>query len=136
MSSTRQYLREVPAVLRTIRSELRNVRSAARDLLPFVWRATLDDAVEIASADGYGLGRDRERREAEQRRSAPAVGSLFKMMRETHGLTLTEVAVLAEVDADWLERVERGEEVVPDRVSSRLTKMFVNLPANRTDAPV
>jgi hypothetical protein len=136
MSATRQYLREVPAVLRTIRSELRNVRSAARDLLPFVWRATLDDAVEIASTDGYELGRDRERREAEQRSTAPAVGSLFKMMRETHGLTLTEVAVLAEVDADWLERVERGEEVVPDPISSRLTTMFVNLPANRTDAPV
>jgi hypothetical protein len=63
-----------------------------------VWRATLDNEVEVASADGYELGRERERREAEQRRSAPAVGSLFKMMRETHGPTTTEVAELAEVD--------------------------------------
>jgi hypothetical protein len=57
MSATRQYLREVPAVLRTIRSELRNVRSAARDLLPFVWRSTALREREVAETDMFWLGR-------------------------------------------------------------------------------
>jgi hypothetical protein len=57
VSATRQYLRDVPAVLRDIRAEVRNVRSAAAGLLPFVWRSAALREREVAETDMFWLGR-------------------------------------------------------------------------------
>ena len=57
MSPFRQYLRDVPGILQDIGSELGDVRSAARALLPFVWRVTADDEREREGFEMFHMGR-------------------------------------------------------------------------------
>src|SRR4051812_497852 len=107
----RQYLRDFPRNLAVARDEFHRARSLSAALWPFVWRATMDDQVEYAEEQSFELGRECERYQAERARQAPAVGLVHRTWREAMGLTLAEVAERAGVEADYLERIESGEEV-------------------------
>lgn len=119
----RAYLYEFPGNLQVAREDLRLARWSAAPLWPFVWRATMDDAVEHAGEQAFELGRESERYHAERTRQAPAVGAVHRTWREAMGLTLAEVAERAGVEADYLERIESGEEVGSEEFLLRLARI-------------
>src|SRR3954462_13841143 len=119
----RQYLRDFPSNFAVARDEFRRARSLSAALWPFVWRATMDDEVDYAEGQSFELGRESERYHAERARQAPAVGAVHRTWREAMGLTLTEVAERAGVEADYLERIESGEEVGSEVFLLRLARI-------------
>jgi DNA-binding XRE family transcriptional regulator len=112
------------AQLRQIRSDSRDVMEGIAGLWPLVWRATADRRLEEAWGDAFELGRWTEERDAERRAAAPAMGSMLRTVRETMGLSVAEVAARVDIDALTLKRIERGDEVAPDVLASRLARVL------------
>jgi transcriptional regulator with XRE-family HTH domain len=73
------------------------------------------------------LNRQQDRQEdaicQEERMSDSALGFLLRAMRNERGLTLREIAQLADVDHAYVQRLETGEKTAPsDDVLTKLTK--------------
>jgi hypothetical protein len=65
-SPFRRYIQDLRNALQVVRSDLAEARRSAVYLWPFVWRATLDDAVESAHDESFELGRWNERHHADR----------------------------------------------------------------------
>lgn len=62
---------------------------------------------------------------------APQVlaGRTLRMMRETHGVSLREMAATVGISASHLSRVESGERPATSDLTDRLCAVIANLPA-------
>src|SRR5580765_8239339 len=119
----RQYLRDLPVPYAGSASPCATPARPRATCCPSSG-ATADDELESVTQQAFEMGRVHERYHAEQLRQAPAVGSLLKTMREALGLTVADVAEMAEVGAEWYERVEAGEQVLERTAEKRLTTLY------------